>query len=74
MLIGEIMKKIIAIFAAALLVLTICVGVASVSADENYEDHSWEGDSPNAQGDPQDPDDTGGSQQREEPRTRNKDN
>jgi preprotein translocase subunit SecG len=65
------MKKIIAILAAVFIITVIGV---NVTADENYEDHSYEGDSPNANGDIQHPDDTGGDQEREEPRTRNKDN
>ena len=64
-------KKAIVIIVAIILLTVVC---GTVTADENYNDNSWEGDSPNAQGDPQDPDDTGGTQQRAEPRTRNKDN
>ena len=64
------MKKIIAIIIAALFLLTIGIGVTSVSAngDENYEDHSNE----YAQGDQPDPDDIPGMN-RAEDRTRNKD-
>lgn len=65
------MKKIIAILAAIFLMTVVSV---TVTADENYEDHSYEGDSPNAIGDIQHPDDTDGEQDRDEPRTRNKDN
>ena len=65
------MKKTIVIIIAAVVLLTIASG--AVVADENYNDHSWEGESPNAQGEPNHPGDTGGMQQRAEPRTRNKD-
>lgn len=68
---GKNMKKIIAILTAVFIITVVGV---NVTADENYEDHSYEGDSPNANGDIQYPDDTGGEQEREEPRTRNKDN
>ena len=68
---GKNMKKILAILAAIFLVTVVCV---TVTADENYIDNSYEGDSPNAIGDVQHPDDTGGEQDRDEPRTRNKDN
>ena len=63
-------KGIIIIIIAMLIMALFCV---TATADENYEDHSYEGESPNAVGDPQNPEDTGGTQQRAEPRTRNKD-
>lgn len=65
------MKKGIVIIIIAMLILTLFCG--TVTADENYNDHSYEGDSPNAQGEPQHPENNGGTQQRAEPRTRNKD-
>jgi len=65
------MKKIIAILTAILLMSVVCV---TVTADEYYEDNSHEGENPEANGDIQHPDDAGGDKQREEPRTRNKDN
>lgn len=64
------MKKIIAIILAVLFVLTVSIGVSTVTAngDENYNDHSNE----YAQGDQPDPDDIPGMN-RAEGRTRNKD-
>ena len=68
------MKKAIAIVIAAIFLITVICGTVTANGDEHYNDHSYEGDSPNAQGDTQHPDDTGGDQERNEPRTRNKDN
>ena len=65
------MKKGLVLVMIAMLIIALFCG--TVAGDENYNDHSYEGDSPNAQGDIQHPDDTGGEQQRSEPRTRNKD-
>ena len=62
--------KIIAILAAIILITIVSV---NVTADEYYNDHSYEGENEEANGDIQQPDDTGGTQEREEPRTRNKD-
>ena len=51
------MKKGIVIIIIAMLILTLFCG--TVTADENYNDHSYEGDSPNAQGEPQHPENNG---------------
>ena len=67
------MKKVIAIVIAVIFLLTVVYGTVTARGDENYNDHSWEGNSPNAQGEPQHPDNNGGMQQRAEPRLRFKD-
>lgn len=64
------MKKIIAIILAVLFILTVSIGISTVTAngDEHYNDHSNE----YAQGEQPDPDDIPGMN-RAEDRTRNKD-
>lgn len=58
-----------AIFIVSLFTINVTAG----GKDENYNDHSYEGSSPNAKGNLKNPDQNVGLQKRDEPRTRNKD-